>query len=479
MLWIAVRLKNLPLEVFSRGACLSDPFAVVERHRVCACDAKAKARGVLPGIALAAAQALVPALRTRERDAAGETEALLGLAAWATQFTPSVAIDFPDGLALEVAGSVRLFGGLDALLQAMRAGLKEMGYSAALAAAPTARAAAWLARAGEEKAIAPPSEAARMLGDLPLEVLRCPAQDAEAFALLGVRMLGELLALPRDGIASRFGQRLLDELDQGLGRLPDPRNYYVPPAKFSARLELPAEVMQSEALLFACKRLLAQMAAFLAGRGNGVRRFSVRLFHRAGRNTEFVVGLVEPSRDLKHFTVLLRERMASVKLKQPVRAIGLEAADIVPCGPETASLLPQETRTAGDWIALVERLRARLGDDAVQGLETAPEHRPEKASRSAALTDRKPRQHALHFGARPFWLLGTPRPLEERGATPHFEGPLQLVCGPERIESGWWEGGDIGRDYFIARTGSDALVWVYREHRALEGGRWYLHGLFA
>lgn len=468
--------------MFSRGACLSEPFAVIERHRICACDAKARSRGVLPGIALAAAQALLPALRTRERDLAGETEALLGLAAWATQFTPSVAIDFPDGLALEVAGSMRLFGGLEALLQAMRAGLKEMGYSAALAAASTARAAAWLARAGEGTTAAPPSEAARMLVGLPLEVLRCPAETAEAFVLLGVRTLGELLALPREGIARRFGQRILDELDQGLGRLPDPRHYYVPPAKFSARLELPAEVMQSEALLFACKRLLAQMAAFLAGRGSGVQRFSVRLFHREGRKTELVIGLLEPSRDLKHFTVLLRERMASVKLKQPARAIELAAACIVPCGAETASLLPQETRAAGDWIALVERLRARLGDEAVQGLETAPEHRPEKASRSAELTARKPLQHALHFGERPFWLLGTPRPLEERGATPHFEGPLQLVCGPERIESGWWEGGesgDIGRDYFIARTGCDALVWIYREHRALDGGRWYLHGLFA
>ena len=69
-----------------------------------------------------------------------------------------------------------------------------------------------------------------------------------------------------------------------------------------------------------------------------------------------------------------------------------------------------------------------------------------------------------------------PRPLEEIGARPHHEGPLDLLAGPERIESGWWDGGDIARDYFIARTQNEALVWIYRERG---GGGWYLHGLFA
>ncbi len=434
-------------------------------------------------MALASAQAMAPMLRTRERDPADETEALLGIAAWASRFTPSVAIDFPDGLVLEVEGSLKLFGGLPALRAALRDGLLDLGYGADIAVAPTAKAAAWLARArhpgSAEDRSSVHSAWAEMLNSLPLEVMRCPEQMLEACALLGIETLGRLLALPRDGLARRFGQGLLDELDQAFGHLPDPRSYYQPPLQFCARLELPVDVLQSEALLFASRRLLAQMAAWLAGLSSGVQRFTFRFLHRGNRSTELVIGLLEPSRDLHHFTLLLRERLAGSRLPEPARTIELTAGEILPCDAQTPGLLPEETRGPGDWAKLVERLRARLGTDAVQGLAVVAEHRPERASCTAAPGGRQPGQAQLEFGARPFWLLDAPKPLDERNAMPHCDGPLELVAGPERIESGWWDGNDIGRDYFIARTGDEALVWVYREHRALDGGRWYLHGLFA
>jgi protein ImuB len=118
-------------------------------------------------------------------------------------------------------------------------------------------------------------------------------------------------------------------------------------------------------------------------------------------------------------------------------------------------------------------LRARLGTGAVCGVAARAEHRPELAS---AVADPGPKQIQLEFGERPLWLLHSPRPLAEIDARPHHEGPLELLAGPERIESGWWDGDDIARDYFIARTRNEALVWVYRERG---GGGWYLHGVFA
>jgi protein ImuB len=76
--------------------------------------------------------------------------------------------------------------------------------------------------------------------------------------------------------------------------------------------------------------------------------------------------------------------------------------------------------------------------------------------------------------------LPRPRPLPERNAVPlHEDGPLALLAGPERIESGWWDGDDVARDYFVARTPKASVVWIYRERGALQGGQWYLHGLFA
>ena len=47
--------------------------------------------------------------------------------------------------------------------------------------------------------------------------------------------------------------------------------------------------------------------------------------------------------------------------------------------------------------------------------------------------------------------------------------------GPERIETGWWRGQDIHRDYYIVETDAGTRLWIFRRH---EDGRWFLHGSF-
>jgi protein ImuB len=473
-MWIAIRLPRLPLEIFLRGSSTPEPFALEERHCVFACDRKALARGVRAGMTVTAALALAPRLRVAPRDPATETEALLGVAGWAAQFTPGVALEFPDGVLLEVSGSLKLFGGLEPLLARLRRGLAEMGWSSILAGAPTPRAAFWLARVGKQEFIGSTAELDPVLAELSVEVLRCRDETRAAFEAIGVRTLGELRSLPREGVARRFGQEPLTELDRALGRLPDPRNFFVPPARFKAAIELPAEITQAEALLFAARRLIVQLAGFLAARSGGVQRFVLELRHRDKTATEIAVGLVAPSRDAEHFTLLLRERLSNFTLAEPVREILLQADDVVLLAGHNLGLKLEEGKPPGQWEQLVERLRARLGAEAVRGIADRAEHRPERAG---VIVDAGQKQLRLDFGERPFWLLEFPRPLAEIAAVPHHKGPLELLAGPERIESGWWDGGDVARDYFVARTQSEALVWIYREWRG-EGG-WYLHGVFA
>jgi protein ImuB len=473
-MWIAIRLLQLPLEIFLRGSFTPEPFAVEEQHRVFACNPKALGHGISAGMAVPAALALAPRLRLVARDPAAETEALLGVAGWAVQFTPSVAIEFPDGVLLEISGSLKLFGGLESLLERLSRGLAEMGWSSALAGAPTPRAAFWLAWVGEQKFIGSLADLEPVLATLPLEVLRCNDETLAAFEAIGVRTLGELRALPREGVARRFGQGPLTELDRALGRLSDPRNFFVPPARFVAAIELPAEVTQAEALLFAARRLIVQLSGFLAARSGGVQRFVLSLRYRDKAATEIAIGLVAPSRDTEHFTLLLRERFSNLAFAEPVRKIALQADDVVPLPGRNLGLLLEQGKPLGQWEHLVERLRSRLGADAVYGFVLRAEHRPERAVAAAGLGAG---QSQIDFGERPFWLLDRPRPLQEISAVPHYEGPLDLLAGPERIESGWWDGDDVARDYFIARTQNESLVWIYRERRGENG--WYLHGIFA
>jgi protein ImuB len=472
MLWIALHLPQLPLEAFQRGLPSPEPCAVAERQRLLVCDAKASARGLRTGMPVTAALALAPQLCVRERDAAAETEALLGIAAWAMQCTPNVALDFPDLVLLEVSGSLKLFGGLGEIEARLRQGLAAMGYSARLAAAPTARAASWFARAGKPCLIADAASLEGELSALPLSVLQYG--EEEALSSIGAGSIGDLLALPRDGLARRFGQGLLDALDQALGCLPDPRGAFVLPEKFRAAIELPAEATQAEALLFASQRLLAQLEGFLAARAAGTRRLLLSLSHRAAPATRIELGLVSACREAAHFVLLLRERLQQTALAEPVRAIVLEVQAIEPLEHSNQNLFSDELREEGNWPRLIERLRSRLGAAAVHGIGLCADHRPERASAEA---EPGARQLALDFNLRPFWLLERPQALEENGSIPCHHGPLKLLAGPERIESGWWDGADMARDYFIARAADEALLWVYRERSP--AGAWYLHGIFS
>jgi protein ImuB len=379
---------------------------------------------------------------------AGTLEAI---AAWACQFTPKVSLEPPQGLLLEVEGSLRLFGGLQSLKERLQSGVEEMGFSARLATAPAARGAFWLSRSEQ-----------KILEKVPLEAA-CSGEALAFLQSIGIATVGALMRLPREGLARRCGQQLLDDLDRALGAAPEPRAFFAPPARFAAKLELPAQVAHAEGLLFAARRLLVQLEGLLTARQAGVRAFTLTLIHEESES-KIEIGLASPARDTERLAQLLREKLSTVKLSQPVQAIRLEAENFAPLHGRTAGMFGDAGAEAEDWARLLERLRARLGHEAVYGLAPHPDHRPEHAWQRVEPGEWDPREFRQP-GPRPVWLV-KPKRLHE--------GEFALLAGPERIESGWWDGDEAGRDYFIARLPNDSLIWVYRET-----GEWFLHGLFA
>ncbi len=381
-------------------------------------------------------------------------ETLAPLAGWACQFTPRIALAPPDALLAEVEASLRYFGGLDAFLGTLRAGLDALGVGATLAVAPTGLAALWLARG---RAL----DGGRELEALPLEVT---GFDLEFFRGIGIATVGEALALPRQGLAQRCGSGVVDALDRACGRLPESHVFFAPPARFAARLELPGEAVHGEALLFPARRLLAQLAGLLAARHEGVRAFTLRLIHFGSSAEDIEIRLASASRDAARLAALLRERLDQEKLQRPVEAIELHAGDFSPLGGRSGGLFGDAAAEEEDWARLLERLRLRLGRDAVCGVATQPDHRPEHAWQRVEPGEWDPREFRQP-GARPLWLLEEPVRIDETEFT--------LLSGPERIECGWWDGDEARRDYFIVKV-RNGLGWLYRE-----AGDWYLHGLFA
>jgi protein ImuB len=487
-LWVCLHFPALPLETLTRADPGTAALAIATgstRPRIVAANLSAHSLGISAGMSVSAALALAPELIVHPRNPCMEAQTLAEIAQWALQFSPLLSLPAADAVLLEVGAGLSLFGGLDALLATIRSGLHALGFTVAVCAAPTPTAALMLARADHAQAVTQIESLEHALGCLPVDTLVCDESVLATLADLGVHRVDGLLQLPRDGLARRFGQTLVDALDRALGRLPDPQKPFIAPERFASRLELPAPVHEAHALLFGAKRLIAALAGWLAGRGLGVMRLRIELEHEDCAPSALVLNLSAPSRDPAHLIALVRARCECIELPQRVEAIALTAAETAALAGHNRSLLPGCAPAAA--TELCERLAARLGDEAICALAPHPDHRPECAWRSA--------QHPLKERAlmppapRPLWLLAEPRPLDEflHAAAPTppplaspqraGEGPLVLLDGPERIECGWWEGRDVRRDYFVARAASGQTLWVFKHPS--RGAGWQVHGIFA
>jgi protein ImuB len=475
MLWTCLHFPDLPLAVFTRGEAHAVPTVVASAsHRpdVVAANDAARKRGVVPGLSIAAALALDQGIAIRLRDERAEVHALKGIALWAGQWTSTVSIAPPASVLLEIAGGLGYFGGLEKLLGRIEAGLAALGFPAVIATAPTAGAASLFARAGRALAVEQAAECERELAFLPVALLEHAQSELDTLSGIGVRTIGELSALPRDGIARRFGQALLDEIDRARGVQPDSRPPFIAPERYHGQLELPAPVEETEALLFGFRRLVIELAGFLHGRGAGVTRLVCDLVHEDAAPTSIVLGLA-CTRQVEHIMSVLRERLAREQLPDRVEAIRLVAEEVAPLGAKEGDFFPASRGDGEAAAQLIERLRARLGEDAVRALELRADHRPERAGGATAVIIRNGHSERSEGPSpiRPLWLFPAPRPLGRDPAAVE----LELLSGPERIETGWWDCDEIGRDYFVGRSARGEALWLYRDR----GGEWFAHGVFA
>lgn len=446
---------------------------VVENHRVVAGNAAAERLGVRAGTRIGNAHALAPGLAVRRRAPTLERQALDTLANWAGAITPELSLE-PPALLLEVGACLRLFGGLDAILRHAVEGIGGLGFTVHAGVAPTPLAALWRSRAGLTEPWLDRTRPAAALDALPLEVLQCSLREAAALAAWGVRSLGDVLRLPRAGLARRLGTPFVLRLAQALGECPDPRPRVVFPERFEQRIEFLVPVEHATAILFGARRLVGALGGWLHRRAAGVRELNLILEGERGPHATLPLRFAETLRDAGRIERVLRERLERHALEDRVAALRIAAARVEALPGAALPLFDTRAATAGP-AEVIERVRARLGDDGVVGLVTRADHRPECASGAGAVGAAAAPPPAA---PRPVWLLAEPQSLHEVRGAPWLDGPLSLRGGPERIASGWWTTGedavgDLRRDYFVACAASGQWLWIFRDRTG-----WWLHGHF-
>jgi protein ImuB len=468
-------------------------------------------------------------------------DALAGLATWALQFTPRVAVLEGAAVLMELDASRRLFGGTAALRARIQDEAAQLGV-AALGWAPTGLAALTLARGAVRGAAAPAhanvnadadadadADAVAMavadagqapgwsqaLERQPLAALSAAAAHAPTLARLGCRTLADVRALPRGGVSRRFGAGLLAALDQAYGLQPEAHAWVQLPETFSVRLELPSRVEHAPALLWGARRLLLQLCGWLSARHAGVTALTLHWQHDSlrardvGEGGALAVRTADATRDIEHLGRLLAEHLAHVTLAAPVGELRLDADLVQPLAQASASLLPESVRVGESLQAVVERVAARLGPQRVLQPVQRDDHRPEW------MTHWQPVQRAL-AGPRsaspapadplpqPTFLLDAPLRLAVRDHRPLYQGPLELLLGPHRVEGGWWDRiaptaaqaaptvpavadpgpehrntRQVARDYWVAVSVHAGVLWVFQQRLGEEDAGWFLHGLYA
>jgi protein ImuB len=419
-----------------------------------------------------------------QHDSGADQAALLKLAAWCEQFSPIVGLFDTDNLCLDVTGLGALFGSEESLAQLVIRAFHRFRLRAQVAIADTLGA-AWAMSHFGNTVVVPPGHT-EALADLPVAALRLD-REAEILAELGIHQIGQLLSLPREALAARFDPPLLLRLDQATGLVPETIVSHRAPPDIVAETQLEYATDDRRAVDMILSQLMARITGTLSNRQEGAIRLECEVRCEAGEPIKFLVGLFRASANCKHLLELTQMQLDRLILSSPIVAIRLSvliAARIQTWQPELFE--PSRREGQRQVSVLIDRLSSRLGREAVVRAVPQAESQPELAFRYEPLAGVLARKSKKHWKRlpRPLRLEPKPIPLEVLSVVPdgppirfQFHGSHQVAksWGPERIQTGWWRGRYVQRDYYRVETSEGKRFWLFRR---LHDGKWFLHGVF-
>lgn len=472
-------------------------------------------------------------------DPAADRTELVRLAQWCQRFSPTVGLEessAPESLLLDITGLAPLVGGESALAAEIVQAFAARGLAARVAVADTPDAAWALAHdaplqiesddqfddaPGDAKILsalavpilAPAGKTAAALAELPLAALALAPEVESLLAQLGLQRIGQLAALPRSTLRARFGPALLDKLDRAHGLAPAAIVAEAAPVEYQCERLLEHPTARGEMIEHVLGQLIEQTCEMLARQRRGVLRLECVFSFEGRPAASLVVGMYRPSANARHVRELVALQLESRRFGAPVAAIALRvlAYDTLEFHQQQMFEAASAGAAPRELALLVDRLSNRLGSHAVLRPWLLASAQPEFACQYrplASLASRRKRSAARQRrnvpgkkaaappavtppsekppGDRPLRLEPRPRRLVAVSVAP--EGPpvkfrlaageqqVARYWGPERIETSWWRGRCVRRDYYQVETAAGDRYWLFRE---LSSGRWFLHGSFA
>jgi protein ImuB len=415
----------------------------------------------------------------------------------ARECSPRYERHHDDLVSIDVSGLERLLGTPAVIAAELLRTAAAHGVRVRVAEARARLVAFVLAQARPGLTVVPAGGEAAALASIPLDILTAFGPAAEVLPVLkqwGLRTLGDLAALPADGVAARLGHR--GRLCQAIARGEEARPLVpdVPEERFEASLDLDWPVEGCEPVSFVLTRLLEPLSARLARRGRGAAALSIALQlvtrNPAGSSRaihERRLELPSPIRDARTLRTLA---LLDLESHPPLAAIDRVTVTLEPTPAPVLqhTLFTRAQPTPDEWSTLLARLGALMGQDRVGAPAIVDAHRPGMFATKPFGPSRLDRQATPVAGEAPLRsalrrcrqpvparvVVETGRPVRVMIDRQGFPGGhVMASAGPWRTSGEWWLA-PWDRDEWDVAASDGA---VYRVFRDRDTNRWFIDAI--
>lgn len=483
--WFSLRqphLKSLPFILRGQDH---------NRMIVKAANKEAERAGVFRGMVLADARVIVSNLEVMDDKPEIYEKLLTRLAEWCVRYTPSAAIDLPEGLILDASGCTHLWGGDEAYIADISRKLTQRGYDVRISIADTIGTAWAVARYSSGPMCILPGQSAETLMDLPPQALRIETEVVERLLKLGLKKIRQFINLPLPSLRRRFGVDFIQQLNRATGQQLEVLQPVIPVELYQERLPCLEPIVSSTGISIALDQLLNNLCERLRHDQKGLRKAIFKYYRVDGKIGSIEVGTNRPSRNSKHLTKLFESKLDGIEPDMGIELFVLEAPIVEDALPGQEALWNASSGLNDIRLSeLVDKLASRIGQDSIRRYLPAQHHWPERSFKSTASLEQKSGIPWLSGDMRPFHMLRTPERVNVSAPIPDYP-PMLFVYkgkvhnirkadGPERIEQEWWQQEGEHRDYYRVEDEEGHRYWIFRlGHYSDKQFQWYLHGFFA
>jgi len=472
------------------------PFAVVTgappATRIVEANTVARAVGVHPAMTESEARARCPELTIRPFADEVQATACYALLDAALVVSPRVE-DAGTGIVhVDVTGLERLIGDAAAVGRRLLREARAVGFTATVGLAESRATARIAARLGRSITVIAPGRERATLATAPLAVVEPDAATAATLARWGVRTLGELAALPRDGLAARLGAGglRLHDLAHGLDR--EPFRAYAPPPFYQEAQGLEWEIDTLDTLAAALAPVLERLCARLTSSHLAADVLDIDLRLATGEHHQRRVAFAHPLIDagamltLAHLDLEAHPPPAAVTgvavTAQPVRTVAGQGGLWYPTTPAVREL-----------ATVLTRLAALVGPASVGSPRLVDSHRadpvtvaPFEIGGVSGSPPKPPMQREAGASDRAVLALRRLRPprgidvecIAESPATLRWNGvrySVKASAGPWRLSGDWWDVDGWVRDEWDVALADGTLCRLAHDLRT---GSWFLDAVY-